>query len=119
MGTTKEVNILELAQGAIQEQINNETGVIFANILDPNTDPLASRKLTVTLTFKPDENRNVVKCSVQAKATIAPIKAIATNIMVELDRNGNPHAAEILKNDPNQMSVFEEEPKVVKLANAK
>jgi len=108
VSTTKEVNILELAQGAIQEQINNETGIILTNILDPNTDPMAARKLTVTLTFKPDENRNVVKCSVQAKATIVPVKAISVSLMVEPDGKGNPHASEILKNDPNQMAAFEE-----------
>lgn len=120
MNNTKEVNILELAQGAIQEQINNETGIILANILDPNTDATAARKLTVTLIFKPDENRNVVKCSAQAKAGIVPVKAITTSLMVEPDRNGNPHASELLKNDPNQMAAFEEEQvtNVIKLKSA-
>ncbi|WP_088187573.1 hypothetical protein [Desulfosporosinus sp. FKA] len=109
MPLTKEVNILELAQGAIQEQVMNETGVVLANILDPNTDATTARKLTVTLTFKPDENRNVVKLSASAKATTAPIKSITTSIMVDQDRNGNPCASEILKNDPNQMAVFSED----------
>jgi len=108
MNNTKEVNILELAKGAIQEQINNETDKILANILDPNTDAQAARKLTITLTFKPGEDRSVVNISAQAKVTTASVKAISTNIMVEADREGRPHAAELIKNDPNQIKVFEE-----------
>ena len=108
MSNIKEVNILELAQGAIQEQTNNELGRVLANILDPNTDAMATRKLTITLTFKSNENRSIVSLSAQAKATTAPVRAISTSIMVDQDRDGNPHASEILKNDPNQMVAFEE-----------
>lgn len=106
---TREVNILELAQGAIQEQTENEMGKILTNILDPNTNPTATRKLTITVTFKPDENRSVTQLSASAKATTAPIKAITTSLMVGQDRDGKPQAAEILKNDPNQMEAFTED----------
>ncbi|SPF51671.1 conserved hypothetical protein [Candidatus Desulfosporosinus infrequens] len=51
-----------------------------------------------------------MKLSAQAKATMALVKAISISIMVDQDRDGNPHASEILKNDPNQMSAFDEEP---------
>ena len=108
MNNIKEVNILELAKGAIQEQINGEVDRVMANILDPNTDAKATRKLSITLTFKPNENREVVSCSAQAKSTIAPIKAITTSIFVEADKSGKPRASELTKNDPNQLDMFEE-----------
>ena len=108
MSNTKEVNILELGQGAIQEQINGEVNRIMANVLDPNTDAKTARKLTITLTFKPDENREVVSCSAQAKSNLAPVKAITTSLIVESDKDGNPIAAELTKNDPNQISAFDE-----------
>lgn len=69
-----EVNILELAKGAIQEQINCEMGKVMANIVDPNTDAKTARKLTITLTMKPDENREIINFSAQIKAVLAPIK---------------------------------------------
>lgn len=117
MSSTKEVNILELAKGAIQEQINLEAGKVMANIIDPNTDAKAPRTLTITLKFKPDENREIVSCSAQAKSSLAPVKPILTNIIVEADKNGNPRAAELTRTDPNQIHIFDEdqETKVVKM----
>ena len=111
----KEVNLLELARGAIGEQINGEVTNILANILDPNTDAKAARKLTVTLTFKSDENREVVGISAQAKANIVPVKPITTILHVGADKNGNPSATELTRDNPNQQAMFEEEPKVLKL----
>lgn len=109
MATTKEVSILDLAKGAIQEQINHEAGKIMANIIDPNTDAKAVRKLTVTVTLKPDENREIVNYSAQAKSSLAPIKPISTSLIVDTGKDGKPVAAELTRNDPNQIHMFEEE----------
>jgi hypothetical protein len=109
MATTKEVSILDLAKGAIQEQINLEAGRIMANIIDPNTDAKAVRKLNITITLKPDENREIVSYSAQAKSTLAPIKPISTSLIVDTDKDGNPVAAELTRNDPNQIHIFEDE----------
>ncbi len=106
---TREVNVLELARGAILEQIEMEQTNIMANILDPNTDAKKARKLTITLTFKPDDSREYVAVEAQAKTALAPIMPISTRIMVEADSDGVPRAAELLKRDPNQMEIFEDE----------
>ena len=87
MSTTKNVNILELAKGAIAEQIDIEVAKAMANIVDPNTDAKTARKLTVTITLKPDENRETISISAQAKAALAPIKPISTTLMVGIDRD--------------------------------
>lgn len=42
---------------AILERINYEMARVMDNILDANTKPTAKRKLTVTLTFTPDDER--------------------------------------------------------------
>lgn len=91
----EKINVLELAQGAIAEQINNELGKVLANLMDPNTDTKTKRKLTVTLEFKPDENRESVDCAAQAKATLAPVKAIQTRLILDTDHMGRPVAAEL------------------------
>ncbi|MGE4274078.1 MAG: hypothetical protein AB7E31_14650 [Desulfitobacterium sp.] len=121
MNQTREVNILELAKGAIQEQINLELAKVMDNIVDPNTDAKTARKLTISLTLKPDENREIISCAAQAKSTLAPIKSISTTIIVGTDKDGNPVAAELTKNDPNQIHIFEEDEttNVVKLNKTK
>lgn len=121
MVQTREVNILELAKGAIMEQVDNESAKILANILDPNTDAKKARKLTITVTFKSDLKRESVDCEAQAKSTLAPIMPISTRIYVEQDKDGNPRAMELTRDDPNQVHMFEEtEPEinVVKLARS-
>lgn len=109
MATTREVSVFDLAKGAIMEQIEKETGKIMQNIMDPNTDAKTARKLTVTITFKPDENREMVSTSAQAKSSLAPVKPISTSIIVDTDKDGNPVAAEWTRNDPNQMHMFTDE----------
>ncbi|MCM1564891.1 MAG: hypothetical protein NC238_02845 [Dehalobacter sp.] len=118
MAQTKEVNIMELAKGAILEQIDHAMKLVMENILDPNTEVKTPRKLTINLTFKPDESREIVNCSAQAKPTLAPIKPIVTNIIVEADREGNPMAAELTRDNPNQVTMFaeSEEQKVIRIA---
>lgn len=50
-------SILQMARGAIQERADYEITKILENILDPNTSATAARKLTITLTLKPDDTR--------------------------------------------------------------
>lgn len=112
MVMTREVNVLEMAKGAILEQIDNESAKIMSNILDPNTDAKKARKLTITLTFKADENREFISYEAQAKSTIAPIKPIAIRMFIDEDKNGKPRVAEITRDDPNQIHIFEDEEQV-------
>ena len=53
-------SIVEMARGAILERINYEMARVMDNILDANTKPTAKRKLTVTLTFTPDDERATI-----------------------------------------------------------
>ena len=48
-------SILQMARGAIQERADYEMSSLLNNILDPNTSATAARKLTITLTLKPDD----------------------------------------------------------------
>lgn len=118
---TIETSVLEMAKGAILEQIDAESAKIMANILDPNTDYKKARKMTITLTFKSDEARELVSCEAQAKSAVAPTMPIVTKIFLEADGDGNPRAMEITRDDPNQVHIFEEgepEVKVLKLARS-
>ena len=105
----KNVNVLELARGAIIEQIESEMLNITTNILDPNTDAKKTRKLTITLTFKSDADRSTVALEAQAKSSLAPIVPIATRLLVGADKDGVPRATELTRDDPNQVHIFEDE----------
>jgi len=95
------INVLELAKGAIQEQITNELGRVLNNLVDPNTSTKDKRKLVVTLVFEVDENRESVACSAQAKATLAAVKPILTRLNLDTDRKGNAVAVEYVKDNPD------------------
>ena len=60
-------SILQMARGAIQERADYEITKILDNILDPNTSATAARKLTITLTLKPDDTRQTIKAFLEGR----------------------------------------------------
>ena len=64
MDERQEKSILEMGRGAIMERADYEMRAMIRNILDPNTSAKAARKLNITLTFKPGDDRQtiVVEC---------------------------------------------------------
>ena len=62
----KPINMEEFANGAFSSQINRELKKVTENIQDPNTDATVKRRITITIDFKPNENRDFVTTSVQA-----------------------------------------------------
>ena len=62
-------SVLEMAMGAIAEITDYEVERVVANIMDPNTSPTAKRKITITLTFAPDDYRQQIGMDAQAKTT--------------------------------------------------
>ena len=64
-------SVLEMAMGAIAEITDYEVERVVANIMDPNTAATAKRKITITLTFAPDDYRQQIGMDAQAKTTLA------------------------------------------------
>ncbi len=75
-------SILQMARGAIQERADYEITKILENILDPNTSATAARKLTITLTLKPDDTRQNIAVGVVAKSTLSPTNPVTTSLFV-------------------------------------
>ena len=76
-------SILQMARGAIQERADYEMSSLLNNILDPNTSATAARKLTITLTLKPDDTRQNIKESrdrLYAKCKEKGLQLIATRV---------------------------------------
>lgn len=118
----KRTSILQMARGAIEERVDYEMSKIIDNILDPNTEPTAKRKLNLTIEFKPDANRQVISVVTTAKSTLCPTNPVATSLFITGDEQGEVTAVEMVPNIPGQLDFTgdEQEPapvlKIVKNA---
>ena len=82
MNERSQKSILQMARGAIQERADYEITKILENILDPNTSATTARKLTITLTLKPDDTRQNIAVSCVAKSTLAATNPVTTSLYV-------------------------------------
>jgi hypothetical protein len=91
----KIIDLNSFADGALSERLNQEVQKVLENIADPNTDPSKTRKLTLTVTFKADDKRDVIMTNALAKLTLAPAKPIESKLMMDLDNRGKVTGAEL------------------------
>ena len=102
----KHINMEEFANGAFSAQVNRAMEEVTKNIQDPNTDATATRKITVTITFKPAETRNFTPAGVQTKTTLAPEMGAVTAISMGRDlKTGEVEAVEIGNQIPGQVEI--------------
>lgn len=122
MNEEKCKSILQMARGAIEERVDYEMSRVIDNILDPNTEPTAKRKLNLTIEFKPDANRQVISVITTAKSSLCPTNPVATSLFITGDEQGEVTAVEMVPNIPGQLDFTgdEQEPapvlKIVKNA---
>lgn len=109
-------SILEMAMGAIAEITDYEVERVVANIMDPNTSPTAKRKITVTLTFSPDDYRQQIGMDAQAKTTLAPIQPVRTSLCITKARDGSLLLAEMMPQVPGQVNMDGDEAPVPAMA---
>jgi len=101
----KQLNLAEMAQGAFMEQFHRELNKVLANIADPNTDAKKARKITLTITLKPDENRDVVAVDAQSKSVLVPAKSLSTRIVIDREKDGTVVGAELMSAQKGQMYI--------------
>lgn len=102
----KHINLETFANGAFTAQVNRAMEEVTKNIQDPNTEPSATRKITVTIGFKPNQERNFVATGVQTKTTLAPALGAVTALSMGKDiQTGEVEAVEIGNQIPGQMSM--------------
>ncbi|UYL94166.1 hypothetical protein PK52_gp51 [Geobacillus phage vB_GthS_PK5.2] len=104
-------NIIDLnsfADGAVAERFNQELQKVLENIADPNTDPKKPRKVTLTVTLKADEKRDLAMVSVTAKSTLVPATPIETKLVMDYDSNGRVTGAELKSGIKGQTYIDED-----------
>ena len=103
------INLETFANGAFTAQVNRAIEEVTKNVQDPNTDATAARKITVTIGFKPNQERNFVATGGQTKTTLAPALGAVTAISMGKDiKSGEVEAVEIGSQVPGQMSFDQE-----------
>ena len=98
-------SLVEMASGAILERVDYETMRVMNNIMDPNTNPIAKRKITLTLEFKPDKNRQMISVEATAKSTLAPTDPIALSLYTGMEQ-GQFVAVEMSNGVPGQTDMY-------------
>jgi hypothetical protein len=98
-------NILELAHGAIMEQIDIEVGKIIDNIIDLNTVPKKKRTLTITVDFVPSADRRGIAVVANAKSKLLPNEVIETSLFIGAEGTGELAVIEIPDQIPGQQAI--------------
>lgn len=96
------VNLTDLAGGAIQEKLDHVMEDVMENILNPNTDAKKKRKVSITLTLSPNETRNAVTLDAQVKSVLVPENGAITTVMVGQNSAGKVEANELKSDAPGQ-----------------
>lgn len=94
----RNMNIANIADGALVEQADIEIKKVFANIMDPNTVTNLKRKITIEIEFKADEGRDVSEVKFKTWSKLAPQKTIITRIAFDRNRNGEIISEELRTN---------------------
>lgn len=107
----KHINIEQFSNGELTQQINRELEAVARNIADPNTEAKTARKITVTITMKPNEQRDFITTSITTKSTLAPTLGAVTALGIRKDlKSGEIEVGEIGNQIPGQMSIADVEP---------
>lgn len=102
----KHFNLEEFAGGKLSVQLNKALEKVTENIQDPNTDAQKVRKINVSISLRPNDERNFVSTTVETKLSLAPELGATTALSMGRDlRTGEVEAVEIFNQIPGQMSV--------------
>jgi hypothetical protein len=102
----KHFNLEEFAGGKLSVQLNKALEKITENVQDPNTDAQKVRKINVSISFRPNDERNFVATTVETKLSLAPELGATTALSMGRDlRTGEVEAIEIFNQIPGQMSI--------------
>ncbi|EMJ5513358.1 hypothetical protein ABWA25_17940 [Clostridioides difficile] len=85
----------KFAGGVLKEKFNTELQKVLDNIADPNTDFKKTRKISLEIVFKANEDRDLAEVDIKSKATIVEAKATTTKVLIGKDlETGRVEASE-------------------------
>ena len=103
---SEKLSLATLAGGGAIERFDDALVQVVENICDVNTDPKAKRKITLTVTFAPNEERDYGDVSIDCKPTLAPPRPVPT--IAFFGKRGGEYIA--VESNPKQGKLFEPDP---------
>ena len=94
------VSLTGLSDGAAIAMFDEELQKVAKNIADPNTSAKKARKITLTVTMMPDEERGAAVTGIQVVSSLAPIKPKATTVFFRELRDGRVEITEYNTKQP-------------------
>lgn len=114
MQNKEKMSLENLKDGAVIEAVDAELQRVLDNVIDPNSDPLAKRTITLTISVKPNQERTQIGITAQAKSSLAP--DIAINAIALVGKEAGAGVANEIQ--PRQME-FPEDGKVTDFNSAR
>ena len=99
------MNFDNRAGGALAERVEYVIAQVLQNMLDPNTKATTARKVTITISFKADEEREITTIAYDVAAKLAPLKSHLTAGFLGV-KDGKPVMFE--QQDPKQLHMQEQ-----------
>lgn len=121
MGEVTEINLLEMMGGAVGERVSYELAKIMRNCKDLNTEAKKARTLTVEFSIVPTEGRDSAGVRVSIKSKLVPVKPLDSTLLIGGTQD-EPVVMEYTPQLPGQRNFAgseQEEPKMIRLADAK
>ena len=94
------VTLQQLGRGVIIERFDDLLQEVAANILDPNTKATAARTITLTITIKPTDSREIGNVAFEGRAKLALAKPVSSILYFGRDNNGEMYVSEKNLNQP-------------------
>ncbi|PUB12599.1 replication terminator protein [Paenisporosarcina sp. OV554] len=104
----KIIDLNTFAGGALAEKVNIEMQKALENIADPNTDHKKARKVTVSITLKANERRNLANVIVDTKSTLVPAVGVESELIIDFTPEGDITGAELKSGIPGQAFISDD-----------
>ena len=98
MSEEKNVSIATLSEGAAVERFDLALQDVLTNVQDVNTDWKKARTITMKVTIKSNEERDISAVVVEVDRKLAPIKPFGTMLFTGRDKDGKGYATEHVSN---------------------
>lgn len=105
--SNEDVSLANLAGGAAIERFDLELEKVLKNIMDPNTTAKQKRKIKLTITIVPSEDRDYAHTEIACESTLAPLTSFTIPLHIGIGPDGKP----IARQSSMQQKTFADIPK--------
>ena len=99
----------QLMDGAISKRFNDELGRLFDNVYDLRTPATKARAITLTLTIKPNANRDASTILYDIKSKPVPAEAMQQTVFMRQRDDGSVQVTEQTEQLPGQLNISGDE----------